>query len=65
MRKVRKGFKLLTSSNKLSKCFETSDVETACKKWQKEFNNILHRAFKKVRVGGTVKKNNEVIDAMK
>ena len=61
----KKKFKLLTSSNKLSKCFETSDIVTACKKWQKEFNNILHRAFKKVRVGGKVKKNNEVIDAMK
>ena len=58
-------FKELTSSETLSNCFKNLNVKSACKKCQKEFNNILHRSFKKVRVGGNPKQKDEVITAMK
>ena len=42
-------FKELASLNTLSKCVN-SDVKGSGKKWIKEFNNILQRSFKKIRI---------------
>ena len=49
---AQKIFHNLTSSNILSKLFENPSIEDPCKRWHKEFSNILHRSFKKVRING-------------
>ena len=61
----QKRFKELTSENKLSKCFEDEDILKASDKWLKEFKNILHRSFKKVRVGNIKQVKNEMVEKMK
>ena len=55
----------LTSSNTLSKLFENQNIEDPCKRWFKEFTNILHRSFKKVRINGTKKENDVVLQKLK
>ena len=46
-----KKFREMTSKDVLSNCFDEIDVTKAANKWLKELKNILHRSFKKVRVG--------------
>ena len=52
-------FTELTSSDTLSRCIG-SEVRGSGKKWMKEFNNILHRSFKKIRVNQRGLKNEHV-----
>ena len=40
----------MTSSNTLSRIFENSNVVEPMKKWHKEFQNIRHRSFLKIRI---------------
>ena len=54
----KKKFYEMTSNDALTKCFDEEDFTKAAKKWIKELKNILHRSFKKVRLG-TKKQNNE------
>ena len=58
-------FKKLTSENALSKCFEEQDILKASEKWLKELNNILHRSFKKIKVGNKGKKDNLTVEKIK
>ena len=61
----QKKFKELTSKNTLSRCFDDErSILKASEQWLKELKNILHRSFKKVRVGN-VKKQNDVVEKMK
>ena len=53
-------FNQLTSADTLSSCVQTSDVRGCGKRWLKAFNNILHRSFKKVRIGQKPLKKDEV-----
>ena len=62
---AQETFKSLTSGNLLSNCFlSSSSTEVAAKKWFKEFNNILHRSFKKVRITGRNDKRSDVNELM-
>ena len=40
----------MTSSDTLSKCFKGENILKESKKWLKEYNNILQRSFKKIRI---------------
>ena len=57
-------FKQLTSLNTLSKCVN-SDVKGSGKKWIKEFNNIIQRSFKKIRINKRGIKNEQVDNLMR
>ena len=57
-------FKELTSKETLSKCFQNKDIVKESEKWLKELKNILHRSFKKVRVGNVMKEN-PIVEKMK
>ena len=57
-------FKQLTSLNTLSKCVN-SDVKGSGKKWIKEFNNIIQRSFKKIRINKRGIKNEKVDNLMR
>ena len=57
-------FRELTSSDTLSRCIG-SDVRGSGKRWIKEFNNILHRSFKKIRVNKRGVKNEHVHQLMR
>ena len=46
-----KKFKELTSQDTLTNCFNEEDSCKSSNKWLKELKNIMHRSFKKVRVG--------------
>ena len=46
---IRK-YKELTSSDTLSKCFKGENILKESKNWLKEYNNILQRSFKKIRI---------------
>ena len=61
----KKRFKELTSQNTLSKCFEENDILKASEKWLKELKNILHRSFKKIRIGNRQNQNVEILKKMK
>ena len=61
----QKRFKELTSQNILSKCFGEVDIVKDSEKWLKEFKNILHRSFKKVRIGRGKAQINDIVDKMK
>ena len=52
----------LTSSNVLSNCIKDNNVKQSSKKWLKAFNNILHRSFKKIRITGGRKNENEEVN---
>ena len=58
-------FKELTSKDILSKCFDEKDIIKASEKWFKQLNNILHRSFKKTRIGNRKKPNNEAVNILK
>ena len=61
----KKRFRELTSQNILTKCFEEEeDIQKASKRWLKELKNIIHRSFKKIRIGDR-KKSSEVVNQMK
>ena len=60
-----KKFREMTSKDVLSNCFDEKDVTKAANKWLKELKNILHRSFKKVRVGNKKQENNESVDLLK
>ena len=53
-------FTELTSASTLSDCIQETDVKQSGKKWLKNFNNILHRSFKKIRVTNRKMKNDDV-----
>jgi hypothetical protein len=57
-------FKELTSLNTLSKCVN-SDVKGSGKKLIKEFNNILQRSFKKIRINMRGIKSEQVHNLMR
>ena len=57
-------YKELTSSNTLSKCFKGENILKESKKWLKEYNNILQRSFKKIRITKPRRKS-EVINLMR
>ena len=59
-----KQFNQLTSSNSLSKCFKSGDKLKESKAWLKEFQNILHRSFKKIRIT-TPRPNRDIISQMR
>ena len=61
----QKTFYNLTSSNTLSKLFDNQNIQDPCKRWYKEFTNILHRSFKKVRINGPKKENVAIVQKMK
>ena len=47
----QKKFLVETSKNKLSNCFRDGcDVEENCRRFEKTFNKIVHKCFKKVRI---------------
>ena len=55
----------LTSSSTLSNCIQDNNVKTSSKKWIKNFKNILHRSFKKVRIRNKKIHNEEVHNLMR
>ena len=61
----QEAFKQMTSGNILTKIFENSNIVDPMKKWHKEFQNILHRSFKKIKIKGVKPQNGEVIKIMK
>ena len=61
----QRKFKSLTSGLTLSSCFLSTNIETASKKWFKEFNNIVHRSFKKVRIVGRDNKDKDMNKILK
>ena len=58
-------FREFMSQNSLAKCFEEKDILKASNRWLKELNNILHRSFKKIRVGKKGSTKNEVVEKIK
>ena len=61
----QKKFKELTSKKILSRCFEEQDILKASARWLKELQNILHRCFKKVRVGRKKNTTNVIVENIK
>ena len=61
----QKRFKEFTSQNVLSKCFEEPDIMKASEKWLKELKNILHRSFKRIRIGNRRKFNDPTVENIK
>ena len=61
----QKTFKTLTSNNTLSNCFSSPDLEVSAKKWFKEFNNVIHRSFKKIRIVGKHGMNKDINKLLK
>ena len=61
----QKIFKTLTSNNTLSNCFSSPDLEVSAKKWFKEFNNVIHRSFKKIRIVGKNGMNKDINKLLK
>ena len=61
----QKRFKEFTSQNVLSKCFEEPDIMKASEKWLTELKNILHRSFKRIRVGNKRKFNDPTVENIK
>ena len=59
-----KKFNEMTSSNKLSDCFEDRNLKQSSKKWLKTLNNCIHRSFKKIRITNRKLKHDEVHDLM-
>ena len=57
-------YKELTSSDTLSKCIKGQDILKESNKWLKEFKNILHRCFKKIRITKPRQKS-EVVKLMR
>ena len=62
---AQKVFTYLTSKNTLSNLFKNPNIKDPCKKWHSEFLNILHRSFKKVKITGSKKENNDILRIMK
>ena len=60
-----KRFKELTSEDVLSKCFDEKDTVKASTKWLKELKNILHRSFKKVRIGSKKNPKSDSVELLK
>ena len=58
-------FKKLTSGNILSSCFKGGDVVRESNHWLKEFNNVLHRSFKKIRLTSDNRQNEEMFVLMR
>ena len=57
-------FKELTSGSTLSSCFKGGDVVKESNHWLKEFNNILQRSFKKIRLTSRNTQNEEIVVLM-
>ena len=50
--------KITTNTPALMKCFEEDlSIVEACDRWYKEFNKLIHRCFKKIRITETPPKN--------
>ena len=58
-------FREMTSNDVLTKCFEEKDFNKAADKWLKELKNILHRSFKKVRIGNKKNISDEAVNLLK
>ena len=57
----KKKFYEMTSQDVLTRCFDEEDITKAAKKWLRELKNILHRSFKKVRLGSKKQSNDESV----
>ena len=59
------NFRKMTSNDVLTKYFEEKDFNKAADKWLKELKNILHRSFKKVRIGNKKNISDEAVNLLK